>query len=367
MFTGALTEAGERATLQSDAPAGERAARQSDAPAGDRVALRSAALAGDDVAPGRVLLAPWGTVESTNGCFVVDDEAARMVVDAFAAHGTDLPIDYEHQTLGGRYASPDGRAPAAGWIRRIVVQPGEGLYGDIEWTDEARRQLVARSYRYLSPVALIRREDRKLIALHSAALTNKPAIVGMKPIVNRSADAATDDGATLAPDDRAAEPTAQGPSIPVHSSPSSSIGAAGAVHPLVALREELNLNPDACVEEVLTAAGRRLRELDDQERRRRAGERVNEALRCGRLVEAQRAWAMELVLRDEASFDAFLKSAPVLVSFGRTAPPVPGHAHEHRAASIAARARAEYRGNPLIARLTSEEAYVEDAVRSTKN
>ena len=30
-----------------------------------------------------------------------------------------------------------------------------------------------------SPVAIVRKSDRKLVAIHSAALTNKPAIVGM--------------------------------------------------------------------------------------------------------------------------------------------------------------------------------------------
>ena len=69
--------------------------------------LHSASLASETI-PNRILLAPWGQVESTNGSFVVDDEAARMAVEAFEEHGTDLPIDFEHQTLGGVYASPTG-------------------------------------------------------------------------------------------------------------------------------------------------------------------------------------------------------------------------------------------------------------------
>ncbi|MGB9626589.1 MAG: phage protease, partial [Phycisphaerae bacterium] len=138
-----------------------------------------------------------------------------------------MPIDYEHQTLGGGYASPTGQAPAAGWIKRLfVVRPvgiacrgdeategrsdeakgqlgdekdsgtptpsfslggrgGAGLYAEVEWTEPARAQLAARQYRYLSPVAIVRKSDRRLVALHSAALTNKPAIVGMRAIVNR--------------------------------------------------------------------------------------------------------------------------------------------------------------------------------------
>ena len=69
----------------------------------------------DSGVPTRVRIAPWGRVESTSGMFVVDEESARLVLEAFEEHGTDLPIDYEHQTLGGQFASPSGPAPAAGW------------------------------------------------------------------------------------------------------------------------------------------------------------------------------------------------------------------------------------------------------------
>jgi len=298
----------------------------------DVVALRSASLGGDCV-PSRLLLAPWGRVESTNGVFVVDEESAQLVIEAFAAHGTDLPVDYEHQTLGGRYASPDGQAPAAAWVKQIAAEPGTGLFAQIEWTDKAKQHVVAKEYRYLSPVALIRKSDRKLMAIHSAALTNKPAIVGMQPIVNKHA---ADDGVDVET-------------------------------PLTALRSDLDLEPDANVEEVLLAASRRLNELAQHARRRHAEQRVSEALRGGRLVEAQRRWAEELVMRDEESFDEWLRTAPVVVLHGRLPPPASGEAGLNgRRSMTAARARAEYRAHPLISRLTSEDAYVADAMRSAQ-
>src|SRR3990170_675212 len=150
-----------------------------------RAGIHSATLGGETI-PQRILLAPWGNVESSNGSFVVDEESARLAVQAFDEHGTDLPIDYEHQTLGGAYASPTGQAPAAGWIKRIFAESGVGLLAEIEWTDQAKQRLAAKEYRYLSPVAIIRKTDRKLVAIHSAALTNKPAILGMTPIVNKA-------------------------------------------------------------------------------------------------------------------------------------------------------------------------------------
>lgn len=301
----------------------------------ERWPMRSMELAGDRV-PTRVLLTPWGRVESTNGDFVVDDESAALVSLAFVDHATDLPIDYEHQTLGGEFASPNGQAPAAGWIKRIYAEPGVGLLADIEWTNQAAEQLASKQYRYLSPVAAVRKGDRKLVAIHSAALTNKPAIVGMPPIVNKQAALA---GAVRLNSNSGAD-----------------------CEPLVVLRRELKLDEDVEAEEVLVAAGVRLRELETAAYQRRVEERIAAAVREGKLVEAQRAWAEELVRREEGLFEEWLRTAPVLVPRGVTKPPSQSDS-QSSANKAASRARAEYRANRQLAALTSEEAYVADQMR----
>ena len=295
-------------------------------------ALHSASLAGDKV-PARVLLTPWGSVDSTNGSFVVDEEAVQLTVQAFEAHGTDLPIDYEHQTLGGSYSSPTGQAPAAGWMKRVFGEVGVGLLADIEWTDQAADMVGARQYRYLSPVAMVRKSDRKLVMIHSAALTNKPAIVGMRPIVNRiDVSTSTEDEA-----------------------------------PLARLRSELKLSPDTEPEEVLVAASRRLDDLRREVEERHVAARIHEAIQAGKLVAAQRAWAEALVAREEDLFDEWLRTAPVVVAVGATAPPADDETGGTRAVTAAARARAEFRGNPVLAGLTTEESYVADAVRRAEH
>lgn len=288
--------------------------------------LRSATVAGGS-APARILLAPWGHVESTNGSFVIDEESSACVLSAFEAHGTDLPIDYEHQTLGGNYASPTGQAPAAGWIKRIAGEPGIGIMADIAWTDRAKEMLAAREYRYLSPVALIRKSDRKLVAIHSAALTNKPAIVGMEPIVNTTSPPIADTA------------------------------------PLATLRDDLGLPGSASAEEVLLAASDRLRTMRDDARLRHVRERIREAMRAGKLVEAQRTWAEALVARDEGLFNDWLESAPVIIATGVTQAPDAGAPSESGHRAVVAKARAEFRSHPLLASLTTEAAYVADAVR----
>ena len=289
--------------------------------------LHSASLTGESL-PRRVLMAPWGAVESTNGSFIVDEESVRLAIEAFEEHGTDLPIDYEHQTLGGTYSSPNGRAPAAGWIKGLESEPGVGLLARIEWTQQAERMIASKEYRYLSPVAVIRKQDRKLVAIHSAALTNKPAIRGMQPIVNREA---------------------------LHNGEE--------VEPLGRLRLELDLPVEANPEEVLLAASRRLVELRDAEQQRRVEERVCEAMREGKLVEAQREWAEALVSRDGRLFEQWFRTAPVVIRPGLTAGPNSNDPTERRHRAASTRARAEFRTHPLLSRLTTMEAYVANAVR----
>ncbi|MBI1825873.1 MAG: hypothetical protein HY287_05880 [Planctomycetes bacterium] len=282
------------------------------------------------IVPSRILLAPWGEVESDNGTFVVDEESGRLAVQAFEEHRTDLPIDYEHQTLGGAFASPDGRAPAAGWIKRLDVEAGAGLFAEIEWTDEARAMLAGREYRYLSPVAIVRKSDRKLVAIHSAALTNKPAIVGMAPIINR----------IEVKDESDAE-----------------------AEPMMALRLALDLMPGANANEVLLAASAKLNALRAEAQEHRVAERIQEAMRSGKLVEAQRGWAEALVAKEEGLFDEWLRTAPVIVRPGLLASPQGTDRAPLRNSSLAARAKAEYRSDPFLSRLTSEDAYVSDFLR----
>lgn len=298
-------------------------------------ALKSAVLSGGEV-PTRILLAPWGEVESTHGTFIVDAEAGAAAVAAFAAHGTDVPIDFEHQTLGGAYASPSGQAPAAGWIKRLHIEPGIGLLAEIEWTAEAKELLAGKQYRYLSPVAVIRKSDRKLVAIHSAALTNKPAIVGMRPIVNR-----------------------------VESPIENRCHTEGVIIPaLDRLRGELDLPEELDADEVLIAASERIAAQRDSAKRKHAAERVLEAMRVGKLTEAQRGWAEALIARDERLFDEWLHGAPVVVPLGAYRGPSAIDGKEIRERALASRARAEYRGSRLLATLTSEEAYVALAQRS---
>lgn len=311
----------------------------------ERVAVEAMALAdeprqaeGASAVPTRILIVPWGEVRSTAGTFVVDAEVALATIAAFRAHGTDLPVDYEHQTLGGPYSSPTGLAPAAGWVKALTALSPEraergtqaGIWAEVEWTADALERLRGRQYRYVSPVALVRREDRRIVGLHSLALTNKPAIVGARPLVNGNTPAG--DAADSA---------------------------------LLDLRQLLALDESATQDLLVVAAAQRIRSLERAEALRQAGARVERALAAGKLTVAQRDWALALAERDPAEFDRWEADAPQIVPLGRTVTPL--RAAQDASASqraVEQAARAEWRCHrSLLEKLCSEEAYVAAALR----
>lgn len=118
--------------------------------------------------------APRGAM-SGSGPWHLDEPGARAIIQQAAARSTDIPIDYEHQTLQAeRNGLP---APAAGWIDpRSLEWRADGLYGHVDWTAAASAAIDADSYRYLSPVFPYDAETGAVLDLLHVALTNTPAI-----------------------------------------------------------------------------------------------------------------------------------------------------------------------------------------------
>jgi phage I-like protein len=102
--------------------------------------------------PREIQVFPYGMVDCIGGdSFMVNDDVMTRVIEKFSARGTDMVVDYEHQTEGGAFASPSGVAPAAGWIKKLINRKEEGLWAVVEWTQRAKEFIAAREYRYHSP------------------------------------------------------------------------------------------------------------------------------------------------------------------------------------------------------------------------
>ena len=255
-----------------------------------------------------VKLLPLGLVHSTKGDFLVDNESFQSIRCKFAERQLQIPIDYEHQTL------KDMQAPAAGWIKDIVLK-SDGIYGAVDWTDRAMEYLKNREYRYLSPVILTQGKERRVVALHSAALTNTPAIDAMAPIAcsdkpNEGEGSADQENAVDGGKDTVAELAAL-----LQLDPSATMeDIYQAVAALLEGQEALKLKADAYQFEVA---------------RMKADGVVLEALKEGKVLPIQRDWAFQSAMNDMDSFTLWLKTAPQVVPMGEVCPEKPPQAQRH--------------------------------------
>ncbi|WP_440053370.1 phage protease [Pseudoalteromonas sp. T1lg65] len=139
----------------------------------------------------RVLIIPDGEFTSRDGRpfdvpsrkWLMDDIAFANLQMSAATRTNDFLFDYEHQTL---HKEKNGQpAPASGWFKTDALEyiPGEGVYAkNVAWTDAAHNALLAKEYRYVSPVFLYdKNTGRPLVLLH-VALTNDPALTGLDEI-----------------------------------------------------------------------------------------------------------------------------------------------------------------------------------------
>ena len=116
----------------------------------------------------------------------LDATNAAAVIAAPRNGEQGFVIDYEHQTLNK--ATNGHPAPAAGWFKGLEWRDGLGLFMvQIEWTERAREMIASGEYRYLSPVFGFDSQTGAVTYVHSVALTNDPALIGLSDLAAATA------------------------------------------------------------------------------------------------------------------------------------------------------------------------------------
>lgn len=293
-----------------------------------------------DGAPSVVKLLPLGLVKSQKGDFIVDEESFQRIKNTFKERGIDIVIDYEHQTL------EDVQAPAGGWIKDLFIQDG-AIAAKVEWTPKAEEYLKNKEYKYLSPVVLVRKNDQKAVVLHSAALTNTPAIDGMFAIVNSINIDEFEEGGNIMdlkklaallglPEDATEEQimqaikTALGEVEKLKEEVKKKDGS-GAETETVANKVIcglLGVDEKTAKTEDVAAAIMALKnpanyvpvtefnKLKERLDKKDSGELVTKALKAGKISAAQKDWAEEYALKDPEGFKKFVEKAPQAVPVG---------------------------------------------------
>ena len=136
-------------------------------------------------------LAPLGEFPAgaTAKVQVIDTLAVACMVRDFKnrASSPGFPgvlVDFDHLS-----ANPETESRAAGWITDLAARP-DGLWASIRWTSSGLAAVAGGDYRYLSPVFTgdvledmgVNRFMPRV--LESAAMTNQPALTGLKPLTS---------------------------------------------------------------------------------------------------------------------------------------------------------------------------------------
>lgn len=288
------------------------------------------ALTAEDVAvtgvPEQIRILPTGLVHSRKGDFLVDDESWEMIRNHYHGRGLDLVIDYEHQTLTGT------QAPAAGWIKEIE-RTSDAVVAKVEWTPKAVEYLKNKEYRYLSPVVMVRKADRRVTGLHSVALTNTPAIDEMFAIVNSDRVLPVERGTKMdikklaallglaedAGEDDVIEAVKELLETVKQAKEQPEVVANNTILELLGLKEGAKTSEVAATIMGLKNGVGSLAEMEalkETLHKRDAQDAVMAALKEGKITAAQQTWAENYAMKDLEGFKAFAAAAPKAVPMG---------------------------------------------------
>lgn len=143
----------------------------------------------DNIKNNRVQLLPSGYFSSKDGRpsdvkgnkWLMDAEAFALLKANAAKRTNDYHFDYEHQTM---HTEENGKpAPAAAWFKDFEYIEGEGLFAlNVDFTPDGKKAVDDKEYRYTSAVFAYDTQTGRPTNLMHVALTNDPAVDGMKAI-----------------------------------------------------------------------------------------------------------------------------------------------------------------------------------------
>jgi phage I-like protein len=304
--------------------------------------------------PQWVMLIPAGEFSGRDGRgpFRLADPARVIAATDALGLTAGVPIDYDHAT---DFAAPKGRpAPAAGWIRELAERDG-ALWGRVEWTPHGAKAITSREYRYISPVFQYS-PDGAVTRLLRAGLTNNPnlyltaisarAVAGMGAPgaeVQHGRRAGTTAGAELGQGGEAMDTLLQQLcemlGLGDDSSPEEVLAAVRALNESAHGDEDEGGERDSAQGDdrdddrdagAMQAAGAgasadparyvavaqfqrvlgELNQLRVERARERAERAVDDAIKAGKLIPAQRQWAISYCQADFKGFGAFAARQP---------------------------------------------------------
>lgn len=143
-------------------------------------AVNPVTLSAEQAGGAWIKLLPAGTLPIRDGrgpFHAGDKKNMQAIIDRTKAYlgGTEMMIDYDHQSVFGAVKGVGGTAKAAGWVKEYDIRD-DGIYGRVEWTRAAKDAIEAGEYRYISPTFISDKRTGRVTQLLNAALLNQPAM-----------------------------------------------------------------------------------------------------------------------------------------------------------------------------------------------
>lgn len=257
----------------------------------------------------------------------IDAAGAARLIARVAARANPLVIDYEHQTL---YTEKNGQpAPAAGWFAGAALEwrDGIGLFASVDWTPAAAARIANREYKFISPVFEYDHASGEVLDIRMAALTNNPGLAGMAAVAltalndfSHQEDSEVNETlkkllAAIGLADDAAEADALAAVAALKAKADSADGLTTQIAALKAA------NPDPAkfvAVETMQRLQTQVAALSAQLNAGEVGDVVEAALVAGKLLPAQKDWAVELGKTNLAALKAYVEQTPAIAALNGT-------------------------------------------------
>ena len=311
----------------------------------------ASALDAQGKAARRVQLLPMGTMATRNGNppkVVVRDRAhAHEIIAASRGYhrGNDMVFDYDHQSVFGARPGVGGRAEAAGWVKlESLSADNDGIWADVDWTDDANAKLAARQYRYVSPVFMANTRTGEVTSIINATLTNTPNLdllaVASAVDPNAGQGAQEPDAGSTQEKNMSLAKIAEALGLDAGASEADILGMIAdwktAKATMSSAASALGLAVGATGDQIVAAASTAFKAAEspdptkfvdkaafddvkaelDRNNKSRIEQKVASAIEEGRVRPSQQAWAMRLGEANEGELDIFLASAAPLLKEG---------------------------------------------------
>lgn len=298
--------------------------------------LASTLALGASAGEGWVQLLPAGEFASRDGrpgpgktWRLNDEQGARLAANFSAiAAQTPIVIDYDHQTL---YVAQNGqRAPAAGWMSSAEWRPGQGLFAKRKWTANAAQLIEQEEYSYISPVLLYDEDSLEITGVAMASLVNYPGLLGMHPVhaalANQFPQEKTPmnpiliallsglgltESATLEQATAALNALKAKPPVPVALATALKLQPGADEAAALAAVTALSATGGSATAAIAALQGQ-VAQLQSQLTGDKVTTMVDQAIAEGKLLPAQRDWALGYGKQDMAALQGFIAAAPVL-------------------------------------------------------